>query len=282
MLTDIASRALKDVEYKVNENEKTYREEQGMCNVLEWGGEGWHTIFGFSSCSHRHGPPTPVIQQAGVVENQVPQAKVVEDQVEVVEDQVHQVDVVEEVHQVEVVEDQVHQFDVVEVHQVEVVEEQEPEGTPLLSPVRRIVAREKELEEEQQPDEFVFDQTNTTSTTHPAEEWNMVPTSNSDLKSKSLSSSSSSSACSHKVLQEKLTVYKYRYNKNENNAERSCKIDKSGNWTTVCCPMPKSRYQTHKYFPKPTITKETDIRHTVQAKEEALHPCRAILEETEL
>ncbi|VDI12329.1 Hypothetical predicted protein, partial [Mytilus galloprovincialis] len=48
----------------------------------------------------------------------------------------------------------------------------------------KIIARERELEEleeEQrpQPDEFVFDQTNTISTnTHPAEEWNMVPTSN--------------------------------------------------------------------------------------------------------
>ncbi|CAG2231680.1 unnamed protein product [Mytilus edulis] len=121
--------------------------------------------------------PTSVVQQAEVVEV---------------------VEVVETEHQVEVVE---------AVHPAEVVEEvQEPEGTPLPSPVSRIFTREKELEEEQQPDEFVFDQTNTTSTTtQPAEEWNMNPTSNSGLKSKSSSSSSSSSACSHKVLLEKLT-----------------------------------------------------------------------------
>lgn len=67
---------------------------------------------------------------------------------------------------------------VVGVNQTTIIKEQEPEVTPFSSPLSRIIEREKELEKEQQPIEFVFDQNNTTSTTHPSEEWNMVPTCN--------------------------------------------------------------------------------------------------------
>ncbi|CAG2199373.1 unnamed protein product [Mytilus edulis] len=80
--------------------------------------------------------PTPVVQPAEAVY-----------QVEVAEE-VCQVEVVEEVCQVEVVEE-VCQVEAVEVvQQAEVVEEiHEPVGTPLSSPVRKIKARGRELEE---------------------------------------------------------------------------------------------------------------------------------------
>ncbi|CAC5420026.1 unnamed protein product [Mytilus coruscus] len=84
--------------------------------------------------------------------------------------------------------------------------QQESVITPLASPVRRIVEREQALDEEsgeQQPDEFVFEQQ--TTTTHPSEEWNMVPTPAGKTTSSS-SSSSSSSECFYKLLLDKLTV----------------------------------------------------------------------------
>ncbi|CAG2240805.1 unnamed protein product [Mytilus edulis] len=85
--------------------------------------------------------PTPVVQPAEAV---------------------YQVEVVEEVCQVEVVEERQQAEAVQVVQQAEVVEEvHEPVGTPLSSPVRKIIARERELEElegeqQPQPDEFVL------------------------------------------------------------------------------------------------------------------------------
>lgn len=86
--------------------------------------------------------PTPVVQQAEVVEA-VYQVEVVEEvcQVEVVE-AVQQAEVVKAVQKAEVVEAVQHAEVEEAVQQAEVVEEvQEPVDTPLSSPVRRFIAR---------------------------------------------------------------------------------------------------------------------------------------------